>query len=205
VKVNNPKNGLLWCSAIEFAYEERWICFSYDRSNQNYHLHVLMKEHMDTKLADIGEHRLVLLDRLLAHFTNHTINSSSRNTSDFRTLMGETTLSQLIGRGIKFSNQNRPMQRALMIHATYALKNRQADFPDYFVPSSLVFDLASEFEMKDSVKNWLKAVYDPDLPNDEHASQSFAEDHNQEKMQGLEKKKNRRNRRNRTKKPEKES
>jgi hypothetical protein len=86
-----------------------------------------------------------------------------------------------------------------MIHATNALKNRQADFPDYFVPSSLVFDLASEFEMKDSVKSWLKSVYDPDLPNDEHANQSFAEGHDQEEIQGLEEKKTKK-RRNQEKK-----
>ena len=52
--ISDPRNGLLWNSAIEEAYEYQKICFSHV-SSCTFKLHVVDKELMATKLGDYGK------------------------------------------------------------------------------------------------------------------------------------------------------
>ena len=51
--VNDARKGVLWNSAIEYAFEEQWICFSND--HDNYLLQVVHKDMLAVKLAEIGK------------------------------------------------------------------------------------------------------------------------------------------------------
>lgn len=52
--ISDARNGLLWSSAIEEAYEYQKICFSHVHSN-TFRLHVVDKQLLATKLADYGK------------------------------------------------------------------------------------------------------------------------------------------------------
>ncbi|GFH21728.1 uncharacterized protein HaLaN_19088 [Haematococcus lacustris] len=52
--ISDPRNGLLWNSAIEEAYELQKICFSYVRACI-FRLHVVDKKLMHIKLGDCGK------------------------------------------------------------------------------------------------------------------------------------------------------
>lgn len=52
--ISDPRNGLLWNSAIEEVYELQKICFSLVEGC-TFKLHVINKELMDKKLGDVGK------------------------------------------------------------------------------------------------------------------------------------------------------
>lgn len=54
--ISDVRNGVLWSSSIQEAYEFQQICFSYVSPN-TFQLHVVDKELLATKLADYGKDR----------------------------------------------------------------------------------------------------------------------------------------------------
>ncbi len=58
-RVNDPMNGIMWCSAFEFVFERGQVCYSraLDRQPGKYLLHVLDQNLMSTKLSSVGAHK----------------------------------------------------------------------------------------------------------------------------------------------------
>ncbi len=54
--VADPRNGLLWASCIEDAYELQQLCFSY-LGGDTFMLHVLDRGLLSTQLCDKGKHK----------------------------------------------------------------------------------------------------------------------------------------------------
>ena len=52
--ISDPRNGLLWNSAIEEAYELQKICFSLVQGC-TFKLHVIDRELMDVELGNVGK------------------------------------------------------------------------------------------------------------------------------------------------------
>ncbi len=55
--INDARNGMLWCSAIEYAYVAHAICFSYVGEPYLFKLHVLDANYINRNLADVGHHK----------------------------------------------------------------------------------------------------------------------------------------------------
>lgn len=55
--VDSPRNGIIWCSAIEHEYEHQRICFSQGEYENEFILHVLDKDLLPMKLSSVGQHR----------------------------------------------------------------------------------------------------------------------------------------------------
>jgi hypothetical protein len=73
--------------------------------------------------------------------------------------MGEATWRDVHNKVVTFSGGTLPFQRALMIHARYALKHRRAaDFPDDFDPVQHSFDIVSDMDNKAVIHEWLDSL-----------------------------------------------
>lgn len=55
--INGSKNGVILCSAIEYAYEHQRICFSKGMGDGEFILHVLDKWLLDKRLSSVGQHK----------------------------------------------------------------------------------------------------------------------------------------------------
>ena len=56
--ISDTRNGLLWNSAVEEAYELQQVCFSHVQGS-TFKMHVVDRQLMDTKLGDIGKNKYV--------------------------------------------------------------------------------------------------------------------------------------------------
>uniref|UniRef100_A0A7S0WND7 HNH nuclease domain-containing protein n=1 Tax=Chlamydomonas leiostraca TaxID=1034604 RepID=A0A7S0WND7_9CHLO len=172
--VHDPRNGLLWNSAFEYAFERQWLCFSHVATGMedNFMIHVINKHRLGTKLADVGEHR---------------------HDHDFKKAMGDLQFGDLTGTCISFSSQSsgRPLRRSLMIHAAQALKHCQAVYPDGFMPELHNFRLGSESGAQELVEAWLSSLPSHAPSN---ASQSLPEELTEAKPHTEERKKKKKKR-----------
>lgn len=56
-RVNSPRNGIMWNSAIEHVYEDQRICLRYRGVGSEFVLHVLDKSLLPVKLSSMGQHK----------------------------------------------------------------------------------------------------------------------------------------------------
>ncbi|KAG2499060.1 hypothetical protein HYH03_003245 [Edaphochlamys debaryana] len=136
-RVNSPKNGIIWNSAIEHAYERQRICFSYSGLGSEFILHVLDKSLLEKKLSAVGQHK---------------------TDPDFVQALGDDTFESLQGKRVNFTGAEGkgPLKRALALHAKLALENCAKIYPADFDPRKFNFDDMSEHEGKEELmKLWL--------------------------------------------------
>ncbi|KAJ9527434.1 hypothetical protein QJQ45_025707 [Haematococcus lacustris] len=132
---SDPRNGLLWNSAIEEAYELQKICFSFVRACI-FRLHVVDKQLMHVKLGDCGKDK-----------TNNV----------FKTLMGSRAFGELHNTDMDFRNPIGvgPLKSALAFQAMNALSTQHGNYPDTFNKDDHNFDMSDVDGKDELIRAWL--------------------------------------------------
>eukprot|EP00198_Chlamydomonas_reinhardtii_P006585 XP_001695921.1 predicted protein [Chlamydomonas reinhardtii] len=138
--INGSKNGVILCSAIEYAYEHQRICFSKGMGDGEFILHVLDKWLLDKRLSSVGQHK---------------------NDTAFAEALGDLTFRHIDNKHVKFKSATGkgPYKRALALHANFALEHCATTYPEGFDPTQYTFNDNSQHEGKEElVKMWLSRL-----------------------------------------------